>query len=88
FGLLATSQDGVNWDFYNFYQDVGRMAGIAYGNGIAVVTSWVYSDNKVLVSNDGRNWRIVNNVPCGGFSAAFGSGIFAKTSTGELCTSP
>jgi hypothetical protein len=85
-GLVGVSPDGVNWDF-RIFTNVGHLAGLAYGNGVVVAGSW--SAPKVLVSADGQNWRIVETT-CGNaaMSVAFGSGIFAHTQAGTLCTSP
>ncbi|WP_428719950.1 hypothetical protein [Thermus sp.] len=85
-GLVGTSSDGVNWSFQNLY-NVGHLTGLAYGNGAVLAGSW--SGPLVLVSTDGQNWRIVET-KCGAsaMSVAFGSGIFAHTSAGALCTSP
>jgi hypothetical protein len=85
-GLVGISDDGLNWTF-QFLADIGHLAGLAYGNGVVVAGSW--SAPKVLVSADGQNWRMVETT-CGNaaMSVAFGSGIFAHTSAGDLCTSP
>ncbi len=85
-GLLGTSADGMNWNFQYFY-DAGHLESVVYGNGTVVAGSWSF--NKVLVSTDGQNWRIVHTqCESSAMSVAFGGGIFAHTAAGPLCTSP
>ncbi len=85
-GLFGTSSDGMNWNFQYFY-DAGPLTSVVYGNGTVVAGSWSF--NKVLVSTDGQNWRIVHTqCESSAMSVAFGGGIFAHTAAGPLCTSP
>jgi hypothetical protein len=83
-GLVGVSNDGLNWTF-QLLPDIGHLTGLAYGNGVVAAGSW--STNKVAVSADGQNWRVV--VPVADtMSVAFGDGIFAVTSGGTLGVSP
>jgi hypothetical protein len=85
-GLVGISDDGLNWTF-QFLADIGHLTGLAYGNGVVVAGSWSFP--MVLVSADGLNWRIVGTTcDATAMSVAFGSGIFAHTQAGTLCTSP
>jgi hypothetical protein len=84
-GLVGISDDGLNWTF-QFLADIGHLTGLAYGNGVVAAGSWSF--NKVAVSADGQNWRVVNVSVAGTMSVAFGDGIFAVVSGSAVGVSP
>jgi hypothetical protein len=84
-GLVGVSNDGQNWTF-QFLPGIGHLTGLAYGNGVVVAGSW--SSNKVAVSADGQNWRVVDVYVAGTGSVAFGDDIFAVVSGSAVGVSP
>lgn len=76
---IVTSSDGTNWVKRHETPFGNRFVGVAYGNGLFIVT--VSGSGSVLVSSNGVNWT---SRPAFGFGfgrITFGNGVFLARNT-------
>ncbi|MBN1648333.1 MAG: hypothetical protein JW874_09885 [Spirochaetales bacterium] len=80
-GMIGLSGDGTSWEFISLEDEDESLertplSGLTFGNGRLVAVG----GNKIIVSEDGKNWRLSENFPermNGGLNAvAFGNGMF------------
>jgi len=85
YGVVETSEDGVNWTTRSGYGSVLDLYDVTFGNGVFVAVGWDwYGGANLYSSTNGINWTSHTTKISNFYGVTYGGGLFVAVSDGYL----